>query len=387
MIENKLMKTYSRPDVIFERGKGSYLYDEKNNEYLDFVAGVAVNSLGHCSPIVTEAIEKQSKQLIHLSNLYWTKAQLDLAEILIDTSDHEEVFFVNSGTEALETAIKITRKYGKSISQDKNEILFMKNSFHGRSVGALSITGQEKYQVDFMPLMGKTKMVIANDIADLISKVNENTCAIFIEPIQGEGGVIPMEVEFLKETRILCDKYNALLVFDEVQCGIGRTGTFYAYQGTNIIPDIVCLAKGLGGGFPIGAVLANKKANVLQPGDHGCTFGGNPLACATSKAVVQVINTKEFLKSVHEKGEYIKNRLEESLNGHKAFKSVKGKGLLIGVHLTVESKPISEEGFKEKLLVIGAGKNVIRIVPSLNISYDEIDKGLEILIRIIKKQK
>lgn len=385
MIKNKLMKTNARPDVIFEKGDGSYLYDKDQNAYLDFVAGVAVNALGHCSPVVTEAIEKQSKQLIHLSNLFWTDAQLDLAEFLINESNHEEVFFVNSGTEAIETAIKIARKYGKGANENKGDILYLENSFHGRTVGALSLTGQLKYQADFMPLMGKVKMGKVNSIADLESKISENTCALFLEPIQAEGGVVSLNSEFIKAARSLCDKYEALLVFDEVQCGIGRIGTFYAYESIGVIPDILCLAKGLGGGFPIGAVLANKKANVLELGDHGCTFGGSPLACATSHAVVSVVKEQRFLDSVKEKGKYIKDKLEAALEGNNSFKSVEGKGMLLGLHLNIEAKAIVEAAFKEKLLIIRAGEKVIRIVPALNISNNEIDKGLDILIKILRK--
>lgn len=385
MIENKLMKTYVRPDVIFERGEGVYMFDNEGNTYLDFYSGVAVNALGHGHPIILEAIQEQSKKVMHLSNLYWSQPQIDLAEYLINRSKHEEVFFVNSGTEAVESAIKLARKYGKQFETPKTEILYLTNSFHGRTVGALSLTGQSKYQVDFMPLMDHTHIVETNNIEDLVAKFNDKTCAIIMEPIQGEGGIKPVDIEFIKKSRELCDQFDALLIFDEVQCGIGRIGTFYGHQKIGITPDVFCLAKGLGGGFPIGAVVANQKANVFKPGDHGCTYGGNPLACAVSLAVVKEVGKSEFMKEVIGKGQYIREKLEKSIGNLPIFKSVEGMGLMLGLHLNGDAKKITNKAFENNVIFITAGSNVIRLIPALNIGYEEIDKALDVLIDLLKE--
>jgi len=386
MIDNKIMKTYIRPDVLFERGEGVYMYDTDGNAYLDFYSGVAVNALGHNHPAVVEAIQEQGQKLMHVSNLYWSQPQIDLANYLIEKSDHDEVFFVNSGTEAVETAIKLARKHGKKISPTKTEILYLENSFHGRTVGALSLTGQSKYQVDFMPLMDHAHMVKVNDIEDLKKKFKETTCAIFIEPIQGEGGIKPVDSKFIQAARELCNNNDALLIFDEVQCGISRIGSFYAHEKIGVIPDIFCLAKGLGGGFPIGAVIANKKANVFDPGDHGCTYGGNPLACAVSLAVVQEVGKEDFMNEVSEKGAYIRKKLTDAIGELPIFKSIEGMGLMLGLHLNGDAKAITKKAFDEKLILITAGQSVIRLIPALNISYENIDKALDTLINIIKEQ-
>jgi len=386
MIDNKIMKTYIRPDVLFERGEGVYMYDTDGNAYLDFYSGVAVNALGHNHPAVVEAIQEQGQKLMHVSNLYWSQPQIDLANYLIEKSDHDEVFFVNSGTEAVETAIKLARKHGKKISPTKTEILYLENSFHGRTVGALSLTGQSKYQVDFMPLMDHAHMVKVNDIEDLKKKFKETTCAIFIEPIQGEGGIKPVDSKFIQAARELCNNNDALLIFDEVQCGISRIGSFYAHEKIGVTPDIFCLAKGLGGGFPIGAVIANKKANVFDPGDHGCTYGGNPLACAVSLAVVQEVGKEDFMNEVSEKGAYIRKKLTDAIGELPIFKSIEGMGLMLGLHLNGDAKAITKKAFDEKLILITAGQSVIRLIPALNISYENIDKALDTLINIIKEQ-
>ena len=386
MIDNKIMKTYIRPDVLFERGEGVYMYDTDGNAYLDFYSGVAVNALGHNHPAVVEAIQEQGQKLMHVSNLYWSQPQIDLANYLIEKSDHDEVFFVNSGTEAVETAIKLARKHGKKISPTKTEILYLENSFHGRTVGALSLTGQSKYQVDFMPLMDHAHMVKVNDIEDLKKKFKETTCAIFIEPIQGEGGIKPVDSKFIQAARELCNNNDALLIFDEVQCGISRIGSFYAHEKIGVTPDIFCLAKGLGGGFPIGAVIANKKANVFDPGDHGCTYGGNPLACAVSLAVVQEVGKEDFMNEVSEKGAYIRKKLTDAIGELPIFKSIEGMGLMLGLHLNGDAKAITKKAFDEKLILITAGQSVIRLIPALNISYENIDKALDTLIDIIKEQ-
>lgn len=386
MDKKYLMESYSRFDVVFENGLGTKVYDINGKEYLDFVAGVAVNCLGHCHPSIIEAIDEQSKKLIHVSNLYWTPTQTQLAKKLVCLSDHDTVFFCNSGTEANETAIKIARKYGKlKAVPEKYEIITMKNSFHGRTMGSLTVTGQSKYQKDFLPLMGGVKNVSFNDITDLQNSISEKTCAVIIEPIQGEGGIISADKEFLLEAKKLCEKNDALLIFDEVQCGIGRTGDLFAYQSFGVVPDIVCLAKGLGGGFPIGAVLANKKASVFKPGDHGCTFGGNPLGCAVSLAVLKELVENKIIYEVKDKGKIFKEEIQKLIKKYDFVKKIDGKGLMLGIHLDIEANKVVGKAFDKGLLIIGAGNNVVRIVPPLNITIDEINKGLQILEEVFEE--
>lgn len=381
MNKNNLMNTYSTVDVTFEKGLGSKVYDINGKEYIDFVSGVAVNCLGHSHPSIIEALNKQSNNLIHISNLYWNKEQLELAQKLCNYSDHDKVFFCNSGTEAVEAAIKLARKYGiNNGTSKKNEIIFMENSFHGRTIGALSITGQEKYQKDFMPLMSGAKSAKFNDIDDLKNKIDENTCAVIIEPIQGEGGIIPAEIDFLKEVKELCVKYNALLIFDEIQCGIGRTGSLFAYEKFEVIPDVICMAKGLGGGFPIGAVLATQKAaDAFTPGDHGCTFGGNPLGCSVSLAVLNELMDKGILDKVDEKSEYITNKLSKLKEKYEVIDKIQGIGLMLGIKLSIDKSKLINKCFEKELLLVGAGDNVVRILPPLNVSKEDIDQFLNIL--------
>ncbi len=388
MGEKHLMNSYSRFDVEFENGSGTSIYDINGKEYLDFVAGVAVNSLGHCHPAIIQALDKQSKKLIHVSNLYWTPTQTQLAKKLVSLSDHATVFFCNSGTEANETAIKIGRKYGKLKGKaEKYEIIAMENSFHGRTMGALTVTGQTKYHKDFMPMIGGVNRIRFNDVGDLQKSISEKTCAVIVEPIQGEGGIINANKEFLMEAKKLCEKYDALLIFDEVQCGVGRSGDLFAYQSFGVIPDIVCLAKGLGGGFPIGAVLANERASILKPGDHGCTFGGNPLGCAVSLAVLEELVENKVIEGVKEKEKLFKKGIEELLQEYSFIKKIDGKGLMIGIHLDIEAKKVVNKAFDKGLLIIGAGSRAIRIVPPLNISTEEINRGLEILAEVFKEIK
>lgn len=381
-----MMNTYSRFDVTFSKGKGNWLYDNKGKAYLDFVAGVAVNCLGHCNDEMVKAIEEQSKKLIHVSNLYWNEEQIKLAEKLVKYSDHKNVFFCNSGTESVEVAIKIARKYGAAKNPDKNVILYAENSFHGRTMGALSITGQTKYQTPFMPLMKGTNQFEFNNLADFEAKINENTCAVILEPIQGEGGVVNGQVAFIEAVKALCEQHDALLIFDEVQCGIGRTGKFFAYETLGIVPDVLCIAKGLGGGFPIGATLAGEKAyDVLSPGDHGCTFGGSPLACATANVVVDQLNKEGFLDNVQSLSAYFIEKLLGLKDQYEFVKDISGKGLMLGVDVGSYSKEIVSKAFEKGLLLVGAGKTVVRIVPALNINKKEIDLGIKILDEVLSE--
>ncbi|QZY54980.1 aspartate aminotransferase family protein [Crassaminicella profunda] len=384
MSKSNIMNTYGRFDVTFEKGLGSKVYDTKGKEYIDFVCGVAVNCLGHSHPSINKVLNEQSNKLIHVSNLYWNIPQINLAKKLAVYSDHDQVFFCNSGTEAVETGLKLARKYGKLQSSTKNTIIYMKNSFHGRTLGALSVTGQEKYQKDFMPLMKGIKAVSFNNIKDLKENINEDTCGVIIEPIQGEGGLIKAEKGFLQEARALCDQFDALLIFDEVQCGIGRTGTLFAYESFGVIPDVICMAKGLGGGFPIGATLANQKASsAFSPGDHGCTFGGNPLACAVSLAVLEELVDKGIVDEVNEKSGYFVEKLEILKSKYNVIEDIQGMGLMLGIKVNIEPKSIVNKCFEKGLLLVGAGKDVVRILPPLNVKKEEIDEAFEILENVL----
>lgn len=378
-----LMKTYKRFDLNFIKGKGVYLYEKNGDKYLDFVAGIAVNVLGHSNEKIVKAIKDQSEKLLHISNLYYDDHQINLSKKLIELSDHQSVFFCNSGTEAIEGALKIARKYG--LKKEKNKILYFDNAFHGRTLGALSVTSNEKYKKSFKPLVPNVEKVKLNSEKDFLEKFDESVCAVIIEPIQGEGGINPVDQDFLQLIRDKTFMNDALLIFDEVQAGIGRTGTFFAYQGFHVIPDVIALAKGLGGGVPIGAFIANEKADVLSYGDHGCTFGGNPLVTAVSNVVVDEVSKLDFLQQVTEKGNYLKIKLNDLMKNSSIITQVKGKGLMIGVDFEIDPKIIVKLALEEKLLIINAGVNTIRLVPALNVSYKEIDAFIYLFEKVVKK--
>jgi len=385
MSKDSVMNTYGRFDVVFEKGLGSRIFDAYGKEYVDFVSGVAVNCLGHCHPAVINAINEQSRKLMHISNYYWNTEHTALAEKLVENSDLSKVFFCNSGTEAVEGALKIARKYGRLTgNENKNIILYMENSFHGRSIGALSVTGQPKYQKDFMPLMSGVKALKFNNTDDLKKNFNENVCGIIIEPIQGEGGIVSAEVEFLKEARSLCDKYDALLIFDEIQCGMGRLGSLFAYKKFGVVPDVVCIAKALGGGFPIGAFMVNDRASALKPGDHGSTYGGNPLGCAVSLAVLNELIDGGVIASVDEKGTYLKENLLKLKEKYGVINEIKGMGLLMGISMK-DPKTFMNACFEHGLLVVTAGSDVVRLLPPLNVSKEDMDAALVILEKVMKE--
>ncbi len=368
-----MMKTYKRLDLNFTEGKGVYLYEKNGDKYLDFVAGIAVNILGHSHPKVVSAIQEQAAKLIHISNLYYHDPQLELAQKMIDLSDHSSVFFCNSGTEAVETALKVVRKHG--LEKGKTKILYMNNSFHGRSMGALAVTGQEKYQKSFKPLIGDVEPVIFNDIEDFNAKMDDTVCGVIVEPIQGEGGINPISADFLKAIKAGCDAKGALLIFDEVQAGIGRTGKFFAYQNFDVVPDVVAMAKGLGGGVPIGACMVNEKAESLTYGDHGCTFGGNPLVTAAANVVLDIVGKTEFLDEVKKKGDYLKEQLEIMKSDFSFIKKIKGTGLMVGVEIDIEKVPLKDltgKALENKLLIIDTGSNAIRLVPALSVTMEEM---------------
>lgn len=385
-----LLNVYNRYDVTFEKGEGTYIYDNKGNKYLDFVSGISVNCLGHSSPIIVEALTEQSKKLIHISNLYYSEPQLNLAKKLTENSEMEKVFFTNSGTEAVELAIKIARKFGRNISENKTEIIYMTDSFHGRSTGSLAITGQNKYKEPFEPLISNVTECKFNDSEDLIRKVSDNTAAIILEPVQGESGLEEVTSEFIEKIKELKEKYNILVIFDEIQCGMGRMGTLFAYEQFNLIPDVITIAKSLGGGVPIGACLTKGIANeVLTPGDHGSTYGGNPLVCAVGNAVLKELIDNNLIKNnVVEMGKYAKEKLENLRSKIDFIDEIRGKGLLLGIKLD-SSKVLSKDfvafALEKGLLLVGAGNNVVRYFPPFNVCKDEIDKSIKILEEVVGK--
>ncbi len=387
MNKDKQMYTGKRFDITIEKGKGTYVYDVDGREYLDFTAGYAVNALGHCNEIMINALEEQSRKIFHISDIVWNPIQTKLANFLVEKSGMDSIFIGNSGSEAIEGAIKLAKKYGNTVSEnkDKYEIVSMVNAFHGRAVGSTSITGKEKYRKSFKPLLPGSKNSPINDIDALQEAMSEKVCALVIEPIQGEGGIVSSTPEFLKAARDLCDKYDALLIFDEIQCGMGRIGELFAYDFFGVKPDIVCIAKGLGGGFPIGAFLSNKKANLFQPGDHGTTFGGNPLACAVSYAVMQEVSKENFLEGVKEKGEYFKGKFAQKTEGIDFEYEIRGEGLLLGIDIGKSPSELVNQCIKNGLLIIGAGDTVLRVIPPLTVSKEELDKGIDIIVKSIKE--
>ncbi len=379
-MENKVMNTYNRFNLILESGKGAWVKDVNGDQYLDFVSGIAVNCLGHAAPQIVEAVTKQASTLMHISNLYWSKPQIELANRLAEASGLDKVFFCNSGTEANETALKMARKYGKvKGGETKTKIICMVDSFHGRTMGALSVTAQEKYRAPFRPLIGDILEAKFNDLSSVETLMDDDVCAIILEPIQGESGILPATPEFLKGVRELCDKHDAILIFDEVQCGMGRSGKMFAYQLADVTPDICTTAKALGGGFPIGAVMANDKVSQhFVPGDHGNTYGGNPLACSCGLAVVKELIDNNLLANVDEMSKYLFSKLNNLAEKYDKIKLVRGAGLLVGVMMEDGYKsPVINKAIENKLLLVGAGNEVVRFLPPLNVTKEEIDIAIE----------
>lgn len=379
--KNVLMNTYASFPIVLANGKGSYVEDVNGKKYLDFVAGIAVNSLGHCNDEYVKAVSEQLAKLVHCSNLYLNTPNIELAEKLVEGSAFDRVFFCNSGAEAIEGSIKLSRKYAKEAKGENcTKILSMTNSFHGRTYGALSATGQTKYQNGFQPLVPEMETVHFNDFESLATVDFDTVAAIIIEPIQGEGGVHPADLTFLKRIRELCTEENIVLIFDEIQCGVGRTGKFFAHENLGLAPDIVALAKGLGGGFPIGAFLATEKiASAFKNGDHGTTFGGNPLACTAALTCVNKIKQSSFLETVHKRGQLLHTLLKDLQSKHVAIKDVRGAGLMVGIELDQPVKSVIGACLDNGLLLVGAGEKVIRMLPPLTVSDDEIKSAVNIL--------
>lgn len=385
MGQKYVMNTYGRLPMALVKGEGPYVWDAEGNKYLDFVAGLAVNSLGHCHPKVVEAVREQAGKLMHVSNLYWIEPQVKLAKLLVEKSALDKVFFCNSGAEANEGAIKLARKYAKKyLGPEKYEIITMEKSFHGRTLAAITATAQPKYQKDLDPLPPGFKYVPFNDIQALEEVLTPNTCAVMMEPVQGEGGVNVADYEFMQKVSKLCDDKNLLLIFDEVQCGLGRTGKLFAYEYYGVEPDIMTLAKAIAGGVPMGALLAKEKvAGCFQPGDHASTFGGNPLASAAAYAAVSILADGSFLAEVAGKGLYFEEKLHYLKDKYPFITDVRGKGLILGLGITVEGKPIADSCQEKGLLINCAGSDVLRFIPPLTISTEHIDYATTVLDEVM----
>lgn len=386
--EKLFIPTYGRFPLVLRKGRGVKVWDLDGNEYLDFLAGIAVNVLGHCPRKVVVAVQKQVQRLIHVSNLYYTEPQLILAKILIENSFADRVFFCNSGTEANEGALKLARIYMKQkFGEDRYEFIAAYNSFHGRSFGSLSVTGQQKYHHGFEPLLPGVKFVPFNDAEALEKAINEKTVAVILEPVQAEGGINIPSKDYFKKVRQICDKHEVLLILDEVQTGIGRTGKLFAYEHFGIEPDIMTLAKGLGGGIPIGAILTKEKiAKAMGPKTHASTFGGNPVACAAAAATLETVLEDGYLLKYCEKiSKYFMKKLTTLQNNHsEKIKEVRGLGLLIGVELNFNASEVVKKCMEKKLLIGTAGDgSVLRFTPPLIVEKEDIDKAVSILDKVL----
>lgn len=383
--QSHYMKVFGRYPIVLSHGDGPYVYDVEGKKYIDFLAGIAVNVLGHAHPQLVAAISEQAAKLIHCSNLYYTAPQANLANKLSEVSGLERIFLANSGAEANEGAMKLARKYAKTISQDKVNIITAENSFHGRTLATLTATAQPKYQKGYEPLPQGFSYVPYNDIAALAAAMNEHTAAVMLEPIQGEGGIQVPDATYLEQVRALCDQHGALLIFDEIQTGMGRTGKMFAFQHSTIKPDIVTLAKGLGGGVPIGAVLASEKvAAAFGPGDHGSTFGGNPLAAAAGNAVLAVIEQEKLLANAETIGQYMIDELNKLQAKYPALvKDVRGKGLMIGMQLYVPGGNFVTAAMQQGALINCTAGDVLRFVPPLIITRTHVDELITILDKVL----
>ncbi|MDD7805949.1 MAG: aspartate aminotransferase family protein [Endozoicomonas sp. (ex Botrylloides leachii)] len=389
--DNVMMPNYAPQAMIPVRGKGSRIWDQMGNEYIDFAGGIAVSALGHCHPDLVNALQNQSNKLWHLSNVFTNEPALKLAQRLTQSTFADKVFFCNSGTEANEAAFKLARKYAfDTVGAEKNEIIACNSSFHGRSLFSVAVGGQPKYREGFAPLPEGIRHVPFNDLDSLEQCISDKICAVVIEPIQGEGGVKPATLAFLEGARALCNQHNALLIFDEVQTGMGRTGYLYAYMYTGVIPDILTTAKALGAGFPIGATLAsNKVADSFSFGSHGSTYGGNPLACSVALEAFNIINDEQLLAEIPRKHNKFTHHLSLLNEKYNLFNDIRGKGLLIGAELKGswqgKAKNFLAAAASEGVMLLVAGPNILRIAPSLIIPDEDIQQGMEKLEKAIAK--
>ncbi|HUI77952.1 MAG TPA: aspartate aminotransferase family protein [Bryobacteraceae bacterium] len=381
-----LLQNYARYPLVVARGKGCYLYDIEGRRYLDFITGIGVNALGHAHPRIVKVIREQAARLIHSSNLYYHPYQGPLAQRLARMSGLERAFFANTGTEAMEGALKMVHAHGRAIHPEKYEIVSLDNSFHGRTMGALSITGQAKYRTDFEPLLPGVKFVPLNDVAALEAAVNERTAGIVLEMIQGEGGIYPLTSEFAAKARELADRHNALLVADETQCGVGRPGTYFAYQRaeTVILPDVAVFAKPIACGIPLGVIMANAKAAAaIKPGMHGSTFGGGALACRVALEFLDILD--ELLPSIQKMGAYFADKLNDLARKHSFVKEVRGYGLMLGMELTIPGKQIVLDAIPAGLLINCTHDTVLRFLPPYIATEKEVDQAVRILGKLLTK--
>ena len=379
--EAAILKTYNRFQIVLDKGEGVYLYDNTGKQYLDFASGIGVQSLGYGNEEYKQALKDQIDKLTHISNLYYSEPMAEAAAKVVKASGMSRVFFTNSGTEAVEGAIKAVRKYAwlKDGNHD-HEIIAMNHSFHGRSMGALSVTGNPKYQEAFKPMIGNIKFAEFNDLESVKALVNEKTCAIIMETVQGEGGIYPATEEFLKGVRALCDEHDMLLVLDEIQCGMGRTGAMFAWQDYGVEPDIMTCAKALGCGVPVGAFVLNEKAalGTLTPGDHGTTYGGNPFVCAAVSKVLDIFEKDKIVEHVKEVSVYLERQLDELVKEYDFLETRRGKGLMQG--LVVTGRPVGEiinKALENGLIIISAGSNVLRMLPPLVIEKEHVDELIQ----------
>lgn len=381
-----VVQTYVRPPFVLERGAGMTLYDSDGNAYQDWVAGIAVNALGYGDPGIAHMMQQQlDTGMIHVSNLYHTEPHADLARKLVEKSFADRVFFSNSGTEANEGALKFARRlaYNKG-HETKRDIVSFSGAFHGRTMGTLAITPKDKYQQPFKPLMPNVKVATFNDSASARATIDDNTAAVIVEPIQGEGGINVATPEFLQTLRAACDEHDALLIFDEIQCGMGRTGDLWAHSASGVTPDVMTLAKPLAAGLPIGAILVTQRvADALKPGDHGSTFAGGPLVTRVAGYVLDKVSQPEFLAQVAEVGDYLQERLSE-INSP-LLAEVRGRGLIVALEMTIEVAPLIQQGYEQGLLLVNAGSNVIRFVPPLIATKADVDTLVDRLVTMLEQ--
>ncbi|HET6460239.1 MAG TPA: acetylornithine transaminase [Syntrophales bacterium] len=376
-----IMSTYKRFPIVLVKGSGAKVWDSNGKEYLDFVAGIAVCSLGHSHPKVVEAIKKQAEVLTHVSNLYYIEPQILYARKLLENSFAHKAFFCNSGAEANEAAIKLARKYAyENMGKGKNELITMKDSFHGRTIATVTATGQTKFQVGFAPLLEGFKYVPFDDISALRGAITDKTCGVMLEPIQGEGGIRIPDDKYLSMVRRICDEKGILMILDEIQVGMGRTGTLFAYEHYKVKPDIVTLAKAVGNGFPIGVMMATDRvASAFQPGNHASTFGGNPLAMAAALATLETIIKDGILENVRKVGDHFIKRLHELKDRSSVVKDVRGRGLIIGIEMSIDGLPIVNACMDRGLLINCVSGNVLRFVPPLTITEKDVNAAVAIL--------
>ena len=384
-----LLSTYNRYPIALQRGKGVFLYDCEGKRYLDFVAGLGVNALGHAHPRVVKVIREQAARAIHFSNLYYNEYQGRLAEKLCQLSGLDRAFFSNSGTEAIEGSIKLARLAGhRAGGEAKSQLVALEGSYHGRTFGAMSLTGQDKYRKGFEPMLEDVRFVPRNDLGALRTAINDQTCAIVLEPIFGEGGIHECSPDFLRECRILADHHRAALIFDEIQCGLGRTGTIFAFQAFGVTPDIVAIAKPIAAGLPLGAFLAREEfATAISPGQHGTTFGGGPLACRVALEYLAIVEEEKLLENVLRVGGYLQDQLKSLAARHAAVQEVRGRGLIQGLQLSIPARPMVEQALVEGVLFNSTQDTVLRFLPPFLSQEKHVDKGMRVLKKLLGKRQ